>query len=127
MRVSRPVLFSAVDHRPLKSLSSPSSDADRSVVCVCVVLCLQECLRASQTQVSLLNRPSLEEGAGEQQEDQEDLEHLEGQWSAAAGDSSTLVQSKEARLQLVTLYTGQTEAARTTLERLETELEAGGR
>ena len=100
-----------------------------ALLCVCVVLCLQECLRASQTQVSLLTRPSpeLEEGAGEQQEDQEDLEHLEGQWSAAAGDSSTLVQSKEARLQLVTLYTGQTEAARTTLERLETELEAGGR
>ena len=86
-------------------------------------MCLQECLRASQTQVSLLTGPGLELGDGEKQED---LENLEAQWSAAVGDSSTLVQSKEARLRLVTLYTGQTEAARATLEGLEMELEAAG-
>ncbi|CAL8302957.1 unnamed protein product [Boreogadus saida] len=89
----------------------------------------QECLRASQTQVSLLTRPSpeLEGGAAGGPGQQEELEHLEGQWSAAVGDSSTLVRSKEARLRLVSLYTGQTEVARATLEGLETELEAGGR
>ena len=99
-----------------------------SCVCVCVVSYLQECLRASQTQVSLLTRPSPElEGGAAGPGQQEELEHLEGQWSAAVGDSSTLVRSKEARLRLVSLYTGQTEVARATLEGLETELEAGGR
>ncbi|KAG7260918.1 hypothetical protein CRUP_020508, partial [Coryphaenoides rupestris] len=88
----------------------------------------QECLRVAQTQVSVVTHPSpeVEEADGEDQEDRDSLEHMEAQWSAAAGDSSTLVQRKESHLQLVTTYTGQTETVAATLERLEKELEAGG-
>lgn len=90
--------------------------------------CLQECLRVAQTQVSVVTHPSpeVEEADGEDQEDRDSLQHMEAQWSTAAGDSSSLVQRKEAHLQLVTTYAGQTEAVAATLEGLEEELEARG-
>ena len=79
----------------------------------------------AQTQVSVLSQPSPEVKENDDQEDREKLEHLEAQWSAAAAESSTVVQRKEAQLRLVTAFAGHTEAARATLERLERELEAG--
>lgn len=52
------------------------------------------------------------------------LEHVENQWRVAAQDVNTVIQSKEAQLQLVTDYCTQTQTAKTTMERQTAELDA---
>lgn len=52
------------------------------------------------------------------------LEHVENHWRDTAQDVATVIQSKEAQLQLVTDYCTQTQTAKTTMERQTTELEA---
>lgn len=57
-------------------------------------------------------------------EDTNSQEHMEDQWSTAVQDATTVIQSKEAELQLVTDYIRQTQAAKTTVQRLTAQLEA---
>lgn len=49
---------------------------------------------------------------------------VENQWRVVAQDLTPVIQSKEALLQLVTEYCTQTQAAKTTMERLTAELDA---
>ncbi|KAM6917369.1 nesprin-2-like [Lycodopsis pacificus] len=79
----------------------------------------QECRETAKAQVALL---SLLRGADAENKDA--LEHMEDQWSTAVQDAAAVVQSKEAQLQLVNDYCRQTQAAKTTLQRLTAQLEA---
>lgn len=49
---------------------------------------------------------------------------MEDKWSAALQDAATVVLQKEAELQMVRDYGQQTQTAKTTLERLEMQLDA---
>lgn len=84
--------------------------------CGCLV---QECRQAALDQLSLLSQQRIADT-----EDKDYLEHVEGQWNAALGDATAVIQSKEADLKLVTDCARQTEAAKTTLEKLVAELDA---
>lgn len=57
-------------------------------------------------------------------ENRDALELAEDQWYTVAQDAAAVVQSKEAQVQVVTDYCKQTEAAKNTLEKLTTELDA---
>lgn len=73
----------------------------------------------AQAQVALLYQLKAADA-----ENTDALEYVEDQFNAAAQDAAAVVQSKEAQLQLVTDFCRQTEAARTTLERMTAELNA---
>lgn len=51
------------------------------------------------------------------------LELVEDKWCAALQDAAAVIQSKEAQLQVVTDHCRQTQAVKTTLERLTAELD----
>lgn len=57
-------------------------------------------------------------------ENRDALELLEDRWCAALQDAAAVIQSKEAQLQMVTDHCRQTQAFKTTLERLTAELDA---
>lgn len=57
-------------------------------------------------------------------ENRDALELAEDQWYTVAQDAAAVVQSKEAQVQVVTDYCRQTEAAKSTLEKLTAELDA---
>ncbi len=61
---------------------------------------------------------------GADTENRDALEHVEDRWSTAVQDAAAVIQSKEAQLQVVTDYCKQTQAAKTTLERLTAELDS---
>lgn len=52
------------------------------------------------------------------------LEHVDNQWKVDAQDVTTVIQTKNAQLQLVTDYCTQTQTAKTTMERQKAELDA---
>lgn len=52
------------------------------------------------------------------------LELVEDKWCAALQDAAAVIQSKETQLQVVTDHCRQTQAVKTTLERLTAELDA---
>lgn len=81
---------------------------------------LQECREVAQAQVLLLCR--LREA--DDTENQEALENLEDQWSAAAQDAATVIQRKEAQLQLVTDCCRQNQMTKTTISTQAEELDA---
>lgn len=53
----------------------------------------------------------------------QDIQRMEGRWSAALLDASATVQVKEAQFLQVTQYHQQTEALRATLQRFTAEME----
>lgn len=57
-------------------------------------------------------------------ENRDALELAEDQWYTVVQDAAAVVQSKEAQVQAVTDYCRQTEAAKSTLEKLTAELDA---
>lgn len=61
---------------------------------------------------------------GADTENRDPLEHVEDQWNTAVQDAAAVIQSKEAQLQVLTEYCRQTQATKTTLERLTAELDA---
>ncbi|KAI3367261.1 hypothetical protein L3Q82_008148 [Scortum barcoo] len=74
---------------------------------------VQECQKIAEAQVSFLSQLR-----GADTENKDALEHVEDQWSTAVQDAATVIQNKEAQLQVVTDYCNQMQAAKTTLERL---------
>ncbi|KAJ8290335.1 hypothetical protein GJAV_G00011550 [Gymnothorax javanicus] len=79
----------------------------------------EDCRQCTQEQLAAFSRMRESEGwnSGAAQ-------RAEGRWSAALSEATTLVQAKEAQLQLVTQYHKQTLAAKAIQEKLEAELEA---
>lgn len=80
---------------------------------------LQECQDAAQAQLSMFSQMSRADAEGN-----EDLDLMEDKWSSAVQDAAAVVQGKEAKLQVVTEYSQQTQAAKTTLERMMAEQDA---
>lgn len=79
----------------------------------------QECRDAAQSRLS-----GLSEARAADADSSDALDLMEDRWSAAVLDAAAVVQQKEAELQLVTDYTQQSQSAKTTLERLKTQLGA---
>lgn len=83
----------------------------------------QECKRSAQREISALSQLlHANTNANGEGHDLEAEQQLEGQWSAVLWDASAAVVSKETELGLVTDYNRQMQNARSTLERLQTEL-----
>ncbi|KAF7644878.1 hypothetical protein LDENG_00214260, partial [Lucifuga dentata] len=78
-----------------------------------------ECQEVAKASLSLLSELKRAE-----EEDEESVEYVEDQWNAAVQDVAAVIQSKEAQLQLVTDYLRQTQAAKTSIQRLTAQLEA---
>nr|XP_020467229.1 uncharacterized protein LOC109966618 [Monopterus albus] len=73
----------------------------------------QQCRKTAQAQVAQLSQLR---GAGAENRDA--LGRMEDQWHSAARDAATVIQSKEAQMQLVTDYCRQIQTAKDTVERL---------
>lgn len=80
---------------------------------------MQECRDTAQAQVSMLSQVREADA-----ENRDDLELMEDKWCAAVQDVAAVIQSKEAQLQVVTDHCRQTQAVKTTLERLTAQLDA---
>lgn len=80
-------------------------------------LSLQDCRDAAQSRLSRLSDAASSDA----------LDLLEDQWSSALQDAAAVVQQKEAELQMVSGYLQQAQTARTSLERLQTQLDAARR